>query len=226
MAALALPLAYWSLYPAVRDVVRASGDPSTAAGYHAPLLRFLDAQEGTFRVEIPFTENHWEARHVAARIPLARGWERQLDRRYNGLFYDGGLTAGRYRAWLDRHAVRYVALPDVPLDYAGRDEARLIERGLRYLRPVWRDAHWRVFAVRDPVAVADPPARATSLAADGFAIAAARSGDVLVRVRHTRWWSVTSGAACVEPAADGLTRVRVRRPGTITVQARLSGSSC
>ena len=37
LVALALPLAYWQLYPAARDVVRASGDPSTAAAYHAPL---------------------------------------------------------------------------------------------------------------------------------------------------------------------------------------------
>ena len=95
LAVLALPLAYWQLYPAVRDVVRASGDPSTGAAYYAPLLRFLEGRPGAFRVEIPFTANHWEAAHVAPRVPLARGWERQLDRRYGALFYDGTLTARR-----------------------------------------------------------------------------------------------------------------------------------
>lgn len=226
LALVALPLAYWSLYPAVRDVVRVTQDRSAEPRYHAPLVGFLEAQRGTFRVEIPFTANHWEADYVAAHIPLARGWERQLDRRYNGLFYDGGLNAARYRRWLDLHAVRYVALADAPLDYAGRDEAKLIEGGLDYLRPVWRNVHWRVFAVVDPAPIAQGVAHATTLSADGFAFTAAKAGDAFVRVRHTRWWTVTQGDACVAEAADGMTRVRVRHPGTIRIQARLSSSSC
>jgi hypothetical protein len=223
---IALPLAYWSMYPAVRDVVRVTGDPSAERRYHEPLLGFLAAQHGTFRVEVPVTANHWEADFVASHVPLARGWERQLDRRYNGLFYDGELTAGRYRAWLDEHAVRYVALADAPLDYAGKDEARLIEGGLDYLRPVWRNEHWRVFAVVDPAPLVQGAGRAITLSRDGFAFTATRPGDAFVRVRHTRWWTVTAGDACVERARNGMTRVRVRRPGRVEVQARLSSSAC
>jgi hypothetical protein len=224
--ALALPLAYWQAYPAVRDVARASGDPSTAAAYHAPLVRFLEGRPGSFRVEIPFTENHWEAAHVAPSIPLARGWERQLDRRYGALFYDGALGPARYRAWLDERAVAYVALPDVPLDHSARAEARLIARGLPYLRPVWRNAHWRVFAVRRPAPLVEGAASAIELEPDGFALRARRRGDALVRVHHTRWWAVTGGHACVERAPDGMTRVRVLQPGAVRVQARLLGSAC
>jgi hypothetical protein len=226
LAVLALPLAYWQLYPAVRDVVRASGDPSTAAAYYAPLLRFLDDRPGTFRLEIPFTANHWEAAHVAPHIPLARGWERQLDRRYGALFYDGTLTAATYRAWLDEHAVAYVAVADVDLDYSARDEAKLIADRPSYLRPVWRSAHWRVFAVQRPVPLVSGAAGSIELAADGFTLGAGRRGTALVRVRHTRWWSVTAGRACVERGPQGLTRVRVLRPGRVRVQARLGGSAC
>jgi hypothetical protein len=226
LALVALPLAYWSLYPAVRDVVRVTQDRSAEPRYHAPLVAFLESRPGTFRVEVPFTANKWEAYYVARHIPLARGWERQLDRRYNGLFYDGHLDAARYRAWLNLHAVRYVALPDVPLDYAGRDEARLIEGGLDYLRPVWRNVHWRVFAVVDPAPLAEGVASAITLSPDGFSFTARRAGDAYVRVRHTRWWTVTRGDACVTSATGGMTRVRVRRAGTITVQARLSSSAC
>jgi hypothetical protein len=225
LAAVALPLAYWQLYPALRDAVRASGDPSVQAAYHAPLVRFLEGRRGTFRVEIPFTENHWESLHVARSIPLARGWERQLDRRYGALFYDGRIEARRYRIWLDAHAVAYVALPDVPLDYAARDEARLIERGLPFLRPVWHDEHWRVFAVQRPAPLVQGPASVT-LSADGFTLRARRAGVALVRVRHTRWWRVTSGRACVEAAAGEMTRVRLHARGTVRVQARLTGSTC
>jgi hypothetical protein len=223
---IAALLAYWQLYPAVRDVVRVSGDPSTAAAYHVPLLRFLEGRPGTFRVEIPFTESHWEAAYVAPHIPLARGWERQLDRRYDALFYDGTLDAARYRAWLDELAVAYVALPDVALDASARAEGRLVARGLPYLRPVWHDAHWRVFAVRRPTPLVAGVARTIALRPDGFAIAARRPGDALVRIRHTRWWAVTAGRACVRPGPDGMTRVQVLAPGTVRVQARLTGPAC
>ena len=206
--------------------MRAGGDPSLHFSYHEPLVRFLKSRPGAFRVEIPFTENHWEAAHVARSIPLARGWQRQLDRRYNALFYDDALDDARYRAWLDEIAVRYVALPDVALDYAARDEARLIERGLPYLRPVWRNEQWRVFAVRDPAPLVEGAARDITLSRDGFQITATRPGSALVRVRHTRWWAVTAGDACVGRAAGGMTRVRVRSAGMIAVQARLGGPAC
>ncbi|MGI8729085.1 MAG: hypothetical protein ACR2LK_03705 [Solirubrobacteraceae bacterium] len=228
LVVLALGLAYWSAYPAVRDAARASGDPSTAAVYHAPLIDFLKRQgpPGSFRVEIPFTDNHWEAAHVAPQIPLARGWERQLDRRYGELFYDGSLTASSYRAWLDEHAVAFVALPDVNLDYAGRDEARLIKNGLAYLSEVWRGEHWRVFAVSDPAPLAEGAVRSVTLTEDGFVIDARRAGSVMLRVRDTPWWAVTGGRACVRPAEPGTTRVTVKRPGVVRVQARLFGDIC
>jgi hypothetical protein len=228
LAALALPLAYWPLYPAVRDVARASGDPSLRAGYYAPLLQYLAARpdRGGFRVEIPFTENHWEARHVAPRIALARVWERQLDRRYGALFYDGRLDAARYRAWLDDRAVAYVAVPDVALDYAGRDEARLVARGLPYLREVWRDEHWRVLAVRRPTPLAGGGATGRLSARGAISLRATRPGEVVVRVHHTRWWRVTAGRACVSAAPGERTRVRVLEPGLVRIQARLTGTSC
>jgi MFS family permease len=226
LLALGLGLAYWQAYPAVRDVVRASGDPSTAAAYHAPLIGFLERRRGSFRVEIPFTANHWEAAYVAPHVALARGWERQLDRRYGALFYDGSLDAATYRAWLAEHAVAYVALPDAALDYSAKAEARLIERGLPYLRPVWRDEHWRVFAVRRPAPLADGVAGAIALTPDGFDMRARRAGDALVRVRHTRWWSVTGGRACVERGPGAMTRVHALGAGVVRVRASLSGSRC
>lgn len=241
LAALALPLAYWPVYPAVRDVARASGDPSLSAAYYAPMLQFLTSRPGSFRVEIPMTENHWEARHVPGGgirdgIPLARGWERQLDRRFGALFYDGSLDAATYRAWLDERAVAYVAVPDVPLDAAGRDEARLVAGGVPYLRPVWRDAHWRVYAVARPAPLAQPAqagagararARVTAGLGDtGITVRSARAGPVLVRVHFTRWWRVTGGRGCVSEAPGGMTRVSFAVPGTIRLQARLDGDAC
>jgi hypothetical protein len=226
LVTLALPLAFWQAGSGVRDAVDASGDPSTQASYYAPLARFLRSRPGSFRAEIPFTANHWEAAYVAPSIPLAGGWERQLDRRYGALLYDGSLTPSSYRAWLDDSAVAYVALPDVPLDYSSEAEARMIQRGLPYLRPVWHDAHWRVFAVRRPAPMVRGAGATITLQTGGFTLRARRTGDAFVRVHDTRWWAVTSGRGCVAAGPDGMTRVRVLAPGTIRVRARLLGSAC
>jgi hypothetical protein len=235
VAALALAVAYWPLYPAVRDVVRASGDPAVQASYHAPLVRFLRhpgdpvrARPGSFRVEIPPTADHWEARYVAPRVALARGWERQLDRRDGALFYDGSLNARAYRAWLDARAVAFVAVPDAPLDAAGRDEAQLVRSGLPYLREVWHDEHWRVFAVRHPTPLASTRGGGATaiIDRDEVRLRARHAGAVLVRVHFTRWWRVTTGRACVSRSSDGMTRVELPSAGTVQLRAMLTGSSC
>ena len=117
-----------------RRCARRSRAPSTRPSqraYFRPLLAFLAerADAAPVRVEVPFTRLHWEAVHVARSTSLARGWETQLDVKYNALFRAGAdakLTAGSYRAWLAREGVHYVALPDVALDPTGRAEAKLI----------------------------------------------------------------------------------------------------
>ena len=55
-----------------------------------------------------------------------------------------------------------------------------------------------------------------------------------MRVRYTRYWTVTAGAACVGRARGGWTEVSVSRAGAVSVTARFSlglalglgGSSC
>jgi len=217
-ACVAPLLLWWQLGPAIRDVHIAQGDPSVSAAYYTPLLAELRARgaDGTDgRLEIPFTKVHWEARHVAPAIPLARGWERQLDRKVNAVFYgDAPLTATRYRTWLDRMAVRWVAVPDVALDYSAKDEADLIAHGLPYLREVWRNADWRLYAVADPTRLADPPARITATRTDSLTLAVPRPATIRLRVRWSPYWAVARGDACVAPDGDW-TRLRVRTAGTV-----------
>jgi hypothetical protein len=227
LALVAPALLWWQWSAAVGDVRTASGDPSVGAAYYAPLLAQLAHEDAPptppGRVEIPFTRLHWEARWVAPSFALARGWERQLDRRDNALFYDppATLTPARYRAWLSQNAVRWVALADVRLDYSARAEARLIEAGLPYLDQVWRGRHWRLFAVRRPTPLADPPARVTELGTDTVALVVPRPASVRVRVRWTPYWAITAGEGCVAPAGDW-TRLEIRRAGTIRLATRFS----
>jgi hypothetical protein len=225
VAALAIPLLYWQWNAPVRDWIRAHGDASIEAAYYRPLLTFLDGQAGgaPFRVEIPFTANHWESVRVAPQYPLARGWERQLDKKYNTLFYDDPLDPGRYRRWLDANAVRYVALSDARLDGSAKQEDALVRSGsLSWLRPVWRGGHWRVYAVERPAALADGAAAATRLGHDWLELDATRTGDVRLRVHFTPYWTVVRGDACVQRDGGDWTRVRVRAPGTVRLATRFS----
>lgn len=149
LIALAPVLVYWQIVTPVRDLASIAGDPSVHASYYAPLLaelKALDRGRSTI-VEVPLTRAHWEAAYLAGhdRILLARGWERQLDTRYASLFYRSPLTASAYRRWLAQNRVEYVALPDAPLDRAGRLEGQLIAHGVPYLRPIWYSRHWRLY---------------------------------------------------------------------------------
>jgi hypothetical protein len=215
LAVTALPLLWFQWQAPIRDVRTSAGDPSVSAAYYQPLLAFLDRQHGPpFRVEIPFTRFHWEAYQVAPRFPLARGWERQLDIKYNHLFYGGPLTSRTYDAWLHDLAVRFVAVPDASLDFSAKREVHLIDRGLPYLRQVFRSRHWRVYEVADPTPIVRGPASLQALGPNSVTLAASRPGTVLVRVRFTPYWAVGQGTGCVAPDGE-FTKLTVRRPGPV-----------
>ncbi len=189
--------------------------PVAQLAYFKPLLAFLDERADAPRCASRCRSRACTGRPCTSRAGCrsARGWERQLDR--------------AQRAVLRRRAARRppatapgsTSTPSptsrCPTSRSTGPRSRtgeLVERGLAYLRPVWRDAHWQVFAVRRPEPIASGVARAIEIEPDAFTITARRAGDALVRVRHTRWWKITSGRACVEQGPDGMTRVRVLAP--------------
>jgi hypothetical protein len=222
LLAAALPLAYVQWQAPVRDVNRSANDPSVSASYYRPLLAFLNKQPGPpFRVEIPFTKFHWETYDVAPYFPLARGWERQLDIKYNQLFYNGTLTAATYEKWLHELAVRFVGVSDARLDFSAQKETQLIDRGLPYLKLVLRTRHWRVYAVRDPTPIVTGNATLNKLSAGSLTLTAHRPGTVDIRVRFTPYWSIAQGSGCVEPAGD-FTALRLRKPGRVHLAIRFA----
>jgi hypothetical protein len=222
LLAVAPALVYVQWHAPVRDVTTAVGDPSGTSAYYRPLISFLGRQPGPpFRVEIPFTRFHWETYAVAPRFPLARGWERQLDIKYNHLFYGGRLTAAGYKAWLDQLAVRFVAVSDSSLDYSAKDEVALIDRHPPYLRLVARLRHWRVYRVVGAAGLAQGAAVARAMGPNWIDLEARHAGTAYVRVRYTPYWAITRGSGCVGPAG-GFTKVSVRAPGTLRVGIRFS----
>ncbi|HEX2358757.1 MAG TPA: hypothetical protein VHH72_02965 [Solirubrobacterales bacterium] len=223
---LAPALIYWQWSPVVRDLETVHAQPSVKAGYYAPVRDFLEAATlRQYRVEVVPAEHHWESAYVPHGVYIARGWERQLDRKLNPLFYedeDGPLTAVEYRDWLDDLAVGFVAVPHSDLDYAGEGEARLIKVGLPYLDAVFKSEDWTVYRVKDPEPLAIGAGDVVKLTPEGFVIDADAPGTILVRVRWTPYWSVVRGTGCVEESPTGFTRVIVSEPGRLRVDVDFS----
>jgi hypothetical protein len=233
VVAVPLVLSQWA--PAWGAMTSAAGQPSTHAAYFAPLVAALKraaAGGPAGRVEVVPTEYHWEAVYVAAAMPLARGWERQLDEGDNPIFYGGArLDAASYRAWLDNNGVRFVALPDAPLDFAGVAEGRLVAGGVPGLRLVWHSAHWRMYALDGSSGIVAAPDRLISDDGTHVVVRTVAAGPVLIRIHYGPGWRVTSGAGCVAPAAGGGgTWIRLQAPTAEQVTLQLSllsgGSPC
>lgn len=224
---LALPFLQWQWEAPVYDWYEARGDPLTEASAYAPVLRFLDdrrAAEGPFRTEIAFTRNHLDADLIARRHTLARGWQRQLDLRFNDIFYEGRLTPATFRLWLEKHAVRYVAVPRGELDSSARTEARLVRSGaVRGLTEVLDEGRWQVWRVDGAAPLADG-ADVVELDHDRIVLRAHTTGRIFLRMRFTPYWAIVEGEGCVgrSPGAGEWTIVRARRPGRLVLATRFA----
>jgi hypothetical protein len=210
--------AYWQAMPARTDL-RYADDPASHSSYSAGLVAELHRVHAeTGRVEIVPQRNHWESATVAREFPLARGWERQVDLARNPLFYAGRLSPAAYRSWLADRAVGYVALADVRLDWAAPAEAALLDAGQPWLEPVWNDAHWRLWRVRDATPLVAAPARVTAAGADSLSIDVPTAGSVRVLVRWSPWLTVREAAGCLRRDGSWV-RLETRAPGVYRIGA-------
>jgi hypothetical protein len=186
-------LNFWIGFKSVDDMVRTAPTASWNREL-APLLNRLQqvrAERG--RVEVVPASSHREASALAPYVNLARGWNRQADMERNPLFYgkDKILTADSYHAWLDRWAVHYVVLPTGAPDSSGAErEAELVSEGQPYLTRVWSDENWQLFAVKDPMPLADPPATVKEAGAGELTVQVKTAGRVLIRVPYSPWLGI------------------------------------
>lgn len=212
----------WSVQFGAISAIAWQGDQSVHARYHEPLVDEVRARNAdgrpVGRLEIPFTDNHWEAYFVASEVPFARGWERQVDLERNAVLYDPDLTVEQYRAWLHENAVRWIAIPDVDLDEGGNPEANLIRSGAvdPWIEPVWSNVDWVLYEVVDYQPIVDPPAMLVAERPD--AIVLTTSGPTKATVRYTATEGVViAPAGCV--ALDGeWMRVTMPAAGTYTIE--------
>ncbi|SBT48810.1 hypothetical protein GA0070621_3272 [Micromonospora narathiwatensis] len=221
LAGLLAATVWWQNPVMVSDVTRA-GSAESAAAFHRPLADELARRQPVGRVEVVPLRDHWESAYLPPTVPLARGWERQVDTDRNALFYGDALTADSYADWLHREAVQYVAVaPDAPPDRWGRAEAELVLAGQPYLREVWRNPDWRLYAVADPTPLVGAPGRLVAADQARVRLSTDRAGNVPVRVRWSRWLSLSGADGCLRPGPDGWTEVRADAPGEFSVSSSL-----
>ena len=218
LASVAPLLLFWSARPTLRDL-GAIGSITSTPAYYAPLNGFLASHDSPpARVEIPFTLGHWETVFVARRFMLARGWERQLDRLENPIFYPRArrpLDPQAYWRWLRNNGVRYVALPDARLDSSAYAERALIQRRPHYLKQVWSGPHWTVFQVRGARPLLAGPGTLETISGDTIVLHARRPGRFLLRLHYVPYWQLPPGAGCVLPTRSGWTAIDLKRAGAI-----------
>ncbi|MET9670110.1 MFS transporter [Streptomyces sp. NPDC006475] len=214
-------LNFWIGFKAVDDMVRTAPTASWNREL-APLvnrLQQVNAERG--RVEVVPASSHREASALAPYVNLARGWNRQADMKRNPLFYDDDktLTSAGYRAWLDRWAVHYVVLPKGSPDESGaRQEAELVREGQPYLTRIWGDGNWQLFAVKDPMPLADPPATVDHAGAGDLTIQVKTAGRVLIRVPYSPWLSIVDedGKKVEGPQETEASKLREDGPKSFT----------
>ncbi|GIE24215.1 hypothetical protein Ahu01nite_073170 [Winogradskya humida] len=225
MAVLLAGVALWQ-HPVAAGDLRGTGDPMASPEYFRPLLDEVERRQPVGRVEVVPTANYWEAAYVPGTAPLARGWLRQADTDRNPLFFEKKLTAAGYGTWLRDSGVSLVALAAAPPASVARREARLVRSKPSYLKQVWRNKDWTLYEVSgDPELVTG--AELVSSTDGAVVFDAASPGDVLVRVRWSRWLSLRGPGGCVEAGPAEWTTARVRTPGRYVLSGSLSsGPSC
>jgi hypothetical protein len=207
--------AVWQVAQPAADL--AQGNAAPYAPQTAALVRELAILHAdTARVEAVPQYGHWESQELASAVPLARGWERQLDTVRNSLFYGGVLTPSAYHAWLAYNAVRYVAISDATPDPAAVAEAATIRAGQSWLVPVWHDAFWQLYEVTGTNPLASPPATVTGSTPAQITLRMSRPGSTVVRVR---WSALLRAAGAVVTRHGPWTSLTVRRPGIYRLSA-------
>ncbi|MFF4270971.1 MFS transporter [Streptomyces sp. NPDC001536] len=181
----------WIGFKSVDDVVHTTPAASWAREL-APLVNELQgvgAEKG--RVEVVPARSHREASALAPYVNLARGWNRQADMERNPLFYDDTLNSANYHEWLERWAVHFVVLPkDAPDGDGGERERELVQRGMPYLKQVWGDANWQLFAVTDPAPLAEPNAVVERAEQGEWTLQVSKPGRILIRIPYSPWLSI------------------------------------
>ena len=208
----------WQTIPAVAGWRTSAESRAQDKTFWYPVISFVEAHgDPDYRVQVVATADNWEAYYLARRdVPLARGWFRQDDFPANAVLYDE-LTPRSYAAWLRRTGVRYVFLPDDPLDYSATNEAVLLRSGMSGLDEIAHVGAWTVFELPRATPIATPAEgiSVVSLDSSSVSLRVREPGVYRLRLRYTPYWRVEAGTACASPREPWGTDLRVTEPGLV-----------
>jgi hypothetical protein len=208
--------AFWQVAQPAADL--AQGNAPAYAPQTLALVRELQALHAdTARVEAVPQYGHWESQQLASVVPLARGWERQVDVERDPLFYSGTLTPAAYYGWLRYNAVRYVAISAASPDFAATAESALVREGQPWLVLVWHDAFWQLYQVAGGYPLASPPGTVISTTPAQITLRVSRAGTTIVRVHWSAWLRSTGSAVLAKHGA--WTSLTARQPGIYALSA-------
>ncbi len=77
----------------------------------------------------------------------------------------------------------------------------------------------------DGASLVDGPARLSDLSDTRAVVDVTGPGEVVVRVRESPYWVVTSGDACMVAGTDGWLHLHVAHPGPVTLDIRMEIAS-
>ena len=195
-----------------------STDSNADPAFYDSLAGYVNSLPGGVqRVEVVPTETYREADELAFKISLARGWETQIDRRFNPEMYNSNLTSNGFRHWLARNAISLVALPTGRLQDIARREVELISAHPDYLRRVWSNDDWQVFEVISHQPLAGNGATVIKVEPESLHLQAPNVGISTVQFRYTDLYRVTTGNACITEGNGGWIELHVYEPGPITL---------
>jgi hypothetical protein len=182
------------------------------------LLAELDRLGPVGRVEVVPLHEHEESLVVGDRVPLARGWLRQLDTARAPLFYGGGPAADEYLAWLRSSGVSYVALPEGGPDWSAHGEVALLRDGVPGLQEVWSDASWTLFRVPGGAMVRG--AELVSSDRSAVVVDVTAPGRVDLALHWTRWATVEGPDGCLRPGdRDGWMILEAQQAGRYVISS-------
>ncbi|ELP65528.1 hypothetical protein PV735_11035 [Streptomyces turgidiscabies] len=234
MVALGLAMAIavsWLSGKTLADIVTNTTVPEWAVKTDGVVneLKRLGAEET--RVEVVPARDHREAAILAPYINMARGWNRQADVERGRLFYEGhagtaepegGFTPAAYKAWLSQWAVGFVVLVNGEPDGPAKLEHALVTSGPSYLQPVWEDANWKIYRVKNATPLVDKPASVISADGANMVVRMPKAGEVTVRIAYSPWLWAENG--CLTDEGE-FTKLTVEAPGDIRISSTYGGPS-
>ena len=211
--------------------VHVARDSSTHEEFFAPALAFADShRDPNYRLHVVALDTHWEAYYFSINdLPITRGWYRQDDARHNDVLGRDDFTADEYSAWLHSMGVKYVYLPQAPLDRSGERETEILTTSPEFTVAAIVPG-WTIYELRNPESMVVPlrrNGRGSVVEIDHQAITVdlERAGPYQVKVSYSPYWEVTEGAGSVSQGDDGFIVLNGRKEGRVTLQVSVTWES-